>query len=392
MCPFHCKCNFIKLRKNGNNKIEIPLGFEFEESEYMLLTEIRKKIQKEHEPEEHELEEYEEPAKGTEQSSQLGEDSQITREPEQQQVAEQSVQHEIKEDATMLNNIFNTIEFGPNKDENIASTLMGIAVKNGDSWRIYDKKKQIITDIGDMQLGNLPIFMMPTTKLKEGDLIKDDGEYYFVMKVENGSTQTMCAKNGELKTVIPIKNVLGFSCYSKVIAINNSGNFDSKKLVVMSLLGGFTGKNGGQMNQFLPMMLLNDKLDVDDDMLKMMLMSSMTSASAEGGEQNANMNNLLPMMLFKDKLDTDDDMMNMLLMSSMMSAGGPNANNNLLPFMFLNDKDDSDNNMMQMALMSSMSGNNPIMNYMMFDKMMGNKSQQVIEIPSDQNPIVNPDK
>ena len=61
----------------------------------------------------------------------------------------------------MANNIFNmNMEFGPNKDENIASTLMGIAVKNGDSWRIYDKKKKEITDVGDMQLGNLPIFIL----------------------------------------------------------------------------------------------------------------------------------------------------------------------------------------------------------------------------------------
>ena len=74
----------------------------------------------------------------------------------------------------MANNIFNlNMEFGPNKDENIASTLMGIAVKNGDSWRIYDKEKKVITDIGDMQLGNFPIFILPTTKLSEGDLIRD---------------------------------------------------------------------------------------------------------------------------------------------------------------------------------------------------------------------------
>lgn len=35
----------------------------------------------------------------------------------------------------------------------------------------------------NMQLGNLPIFILPTTKLVAGDLIKDAGEYYFVMNV-----------------------------------------------------------------------------------------------------------------------------------------------------------------------------------------------------------------
>ena len=155
---------------------------------------------------------------------------------------------------------------------------MGVAVKDGDSWRIYDKKKKEITDVGDMQLGNLPIFILPTTKLREGDFIKDDGEYYFVTKVATSKTptQTLSARTGEMKSIVPIKNVLGFSCYSKVIAFSDSLNmdddFDVEKLAVMSAM---CGQNGGQMNQLLPLMLFKDKLDGDDDTMKLVLMSSM---------------------------------------------------------------------------------------------------------------------
>ena len=263
----------------------------------------------------------------------------------------------------MANNFFNmNMEFGPNKDENIASTLMGIAVKNGDSWRIYDKKTKQITDIGDMQLGNLPIFILPTTKLSEGDLIKDAGEYYFVMKVDAGSTQTLCAKTGEMKTVIPIKNVLGFSCYSKVIALSDSinmgGDFDVEKLAIMSTMCGQPGQNN-QMNQLLPLMLFKDKLGGDDNMMKMMLMSSMMSAPAEDGDQNATMNQLLPLMLFKDKLGGDDDMMKMMLMSSMM--GGNMAGNN-----------------------------NPVMSYLMLDMFMGKKKDEKAQQPAQTPPPQNP--
>ena len=248
--------------------------------------------------------------------------------------------NQIKEETTMANNFFNmNMEFGPNKDENIASTLMGVAVKNGDSWRIYDKKKKEITDIGDMQLGNLPIFILPTTKLNEGDLIKDAGEYYFVIKVAKGSTQTLCAKTGELKTVIPIKNVLGFSCYSKVIALSDSINmgddFDVEKLAIMSAMCGQSGENGGQMNQLLPLMLFKDKLSSDDDMMKMMLMTSMMSVPAEGGDQNATMNQLLPLMLLKEKDGGDDDMMKMVLMSSMMGGNMAGNNNPVISYLML---------------------------------------------------------
>lgn len=346
-CRSKEQCNCVKLGDEGDKRhMTITFGFEFEQSDYNKHSRFAQLAQKERE-----LQERENAVKGKEQSLQERESALRTRELEQQQrQAEQSAQQEIKEDATMANNIFNmNMEFGPSKDENIASTLMGVAVKNGDSWRIYDKKKKEITDVGDMQLGNLPIFILPTTKLNEGDLIKDAGEYYFVMKVAKGSTQTLCAKTGEMKTVIPIKNVLGFSCYSKVIALSDSINmgddFDVEKLAIMSAMCGQSGEDGGQMNQLLPLMLFKDKLGGDDDMMKMMLMTSMMSAPAEGGDQNATMNQLLPLMLLKEKDGGDDDMMKMVLMYSMM--GGNMAGNN-----------------------------NPVMGYLMLDMLMGKKKDE----------------
>lgn len=336
-CEYVDHCNCVKLGDEGNNlDMTITFGFEFEQSDYEKFAKAGKLMCKARE-----LQEREHALKDKEQSLQERESALRTGELEQQQrQAEQSTQQEIKEDTTIANNIFNmNMEFGPNKDENIASTLMGVAVKNGDNWRIYDKKKKEITDVGDMQLGNLPIFILPTTKLNEGDLIKDAGEYYFVMKVAKGSTQTLCAKTGEMKTVIPIKNVLGFSCYSKIIALSDSFNmgddFDVEKLAIMSAMCGQSGEDGGQMNQLLPLMLFKDKLGDNDDMMKMMLMSSMMSAPAEDGNQNATMNQLLPLMLLKEKDGGDEDMMKLFLMSSMMGGNMTGANNPVMGYLML---------------------------------------------------------
>lgn len=259
--------------------------------------------------------------------------------PEQELAKKHETQKtNIKEETTMANNIFNmNMEFGPNKDENIASTLMGVAVKNGDGWRIYDKKKKEITDVGDMRLGNLPIFILPTTKLNEGDLIKDDGEYYFVTKVATTKTptQTISARTGEMKNVVPIKNILGFSCYSKVIALSDSLNmdddFDVEKLTIMSAMCGQTGETSGQMNQLLPLILFKDKLGGDDDTMKLVLMSSMMTSEDDGCQ----MNQLLPLMLFKGKLGGDDDTMKLLLMSSMMGGNMASSNNPLISYLML---------------------------------------------------------
>ena len=241
-----------------------------------------------------------------------------------------------KKEETTMSNIFNmSIECGPNKDPNIASTLMGVAVKNGDSWRIYDKQKKEIIDVGDMQLGNLPIFILPTTSLSEGDLIKDEGEYYFVHKIKSESTQTLCAKTGEMRKVVPIKNILGVSCYSKVVTFSDSLNiandFDVKELAIMSAMCGQSGEGSSQMNQLLPLIFFKDKLGEEDDMMKMAIMSAMCGQSGEEGGQ---MNQLLPLIIFKDKFGEEDDTMKMAIMASMM-GGGMAGSNPLMGYLML---------------------------------------------------------
>ncbi len=321
-CRYKDECICVKLGDEGDKRhMTITFGFEFEQSDYNKFAQVAALARKEKE-----LQEREQAIDSKERALKERED---------------------KEDTTMANNIFNmNMEFGPNKDENIASTLMGVAVKNGDSWRIYDKKKKEITDVGDMQLGNLPIFILPTTQLSEGDLIKDAGEYYFVTKVATPKTptQTLSARTGEMKSVVPIKNVLGFSCYSKVIAFSDSLNmgddFDVEKLAIMSAMCGQTGENGGQMNQLLPLMLFKDKLGGDDDTMKLLLMSSIMTSEDDGGQ----MNQLLPLMLFKDKLGGDDDTMKLLIMSSMMGGNMAGSNNPLMSYLmldaFMGKKDD----------------------------------------------------
>ena len=329
-CVFKRQCNVCRLGTQGDGRhMKITFGFEFDQSDYNSIVKAAILARKEKE-----LQEREHAIDSKERSLKERKDAVTSKE----QVSQQPLVKENKEDTTMANNIFNTnMEFGPNKDENIASTLMGVAVNNGDSWRIYDKKKNEITDVGDMQLGNLPIFILPTTRLSEGDLIKDAGEYYFVTKVATSKTptQTLSVRTGEMKRVVPIKNVLGFSCYSKVIALSDSlnmgDNFDVEKLAIMSAMCGQTGENGGQMNQLLPLMLFKDKLGGDDDTMKLLLMSSMMTSEDDGGQ----MNQLLPLMLFKDKLGGDDDTMKLVLMSSMMGGNMAGSNNPLMSYLML---------------------------------------------------------
>ena len=146
-----------------------------------------------------------------------------------------------------------------------------------------------------------------------------------------------------MKTVIPIKNVLGFSCYSKVIALSDSLNmgedFDVEKLAIMSAMCGQSGENSVQMNQLLPLMFFKDKLGGNDDTMKMVLMSSMMASGEDGGQ----VNQLLPLMFLKNGDNGNDDTMKMVLISSMMGGNMGGSNNPLMSYLmldtFMNKKD-----------------------------------------------------
>lgn len=335
-CYCRRSCLICKLgTENLSRCMDIPFGFEFEQSDYNRISKVWQPTRKAQELQ-------------TREQDTISNECDLQKQLEQQQLDQQCAEElkkQVKENrrGITMANIFNmNMEFGPNKDNNIASTLMGIAVNNGESWRIYDKKQKQIIDVGDMQLGNLPIFVLPTTKLAVGDLIKDAGEYYFVMKVKTDSIQSMCAKTGEIKKVLPIKNVMGFSCYSKVIALSDSINmvedFDVEKLAIMSAMCGQPDANENQnasMNQMLPLMLFKDKFGGDDDMTKMLLMSAMMSASAESGDQNASMNQMLPIMFLSQKDQGDDDMTKMFLMSTMMGGNTTGSNNMMMNYLML---------------------------------------------------------
>lgn len=238
------------------------------------------------------------------------------------------------------NNLFNFDgEYGLNNDTNISSTLLGIAVNNGKSWKIYDKDKKTIVDIGDIEMESLPIYVIPSTKVAVGDLLKDEnGDYEFVTSISNNRIETTVVKSGEIKVAVPIKNILGFSCYTKIVAFNDmlgfdGVDFDTEKFLMMSAMS-------GSNSSMLPMiMMMNDDGEKDiDKMLLYMVLSSANTKYVEDDEDsnpNANaMNMLMPLMLLNRKGNEGNEDMKKMMM--LMSMSGNNGNmNNMLPFLMM---------------------------------------------------------
>jgi len=118
-------------------------------------------------------------------------------------------------------------ELGMSKDKNIASTLMGVAVKNKDSgnWYTFDTATNSRKNLLNFQMGNFPVFLLPTKVLAVGDLIKLNGKYYYVKAINESSINLIDAAEGVIVEMIPEDNImLGITLYTKVVA------FDTKTL------------------------------------------------------------------------------------------------------------------------------------------------------------------
>lgn len=140
-------------------------------------------------------------------------------------------------------------EYGRSRDVNLASTLMGVAVRNVTSgnWYVFDSANNTRKNLANLKMGNFPIFLLPVTQLAVGDLTKIDGQYYYVQeKKPNNSLILVSAADGFVREMIPEQGIIpGMSIQTKVVAfdINSLTNLSSKEnmggnvLAAMCMMG-----------------------------------------------------------------------------------------------------------------------------------------------------------
>lgn len=148
---------------------------------------------------------------------------------------------ESKKQATISDFINMDIEFGQVEDNNLVSTIMGIAVRNDNAWNILDAEKNEITDVNIVKNKNIfPIYSIPVTNVRKGDLITENGEYYYVTEVHEYNLITVNAKTGEMKVVKPLRNVRGKEYFVKLTSfmdfIEYMENPNIMKLIMFYLL------------------------------------------------------------------------------------------------------------------------------------------------------------
>lgn len=246
-------------------------------------------------------------------------------------------------------------ELGMSKDQNIASTLMGVAVKNPENgnWYVFDQVKHTRTNIAGMKMGDFPVFLLPTQTLSVGDLTKMDGKYYYVQGIDQNYITLLGAADGIVRQMLPSECIIpGMNFYTKVVAFdtktfidpqsnqNVSGNIiaamclmqwkdgdsefsldnvddDSfnglgKFLPILMASGGTNGlgnmfgnSDGGINLPLLMMMGSGNSSDEADDMIQMMVLGQLLGGNSSGNSMFGAVAGIMPTLVTNDQPSAD---------------------------------------------------------------------------------------
>lgn len=122
---------------------------------------------------------------------------------------------------------------------------------------------------------------------------------------------------------MPVKNIQGFSHYSRIITFSDLLSIDGEKLVILTALFEKNNRSNGnndQLHQLLLFIYLKDMFGTDDTLIDQILMQS-TTAAAINDEQNNDDSDQKP----TTGISNDDIKITLIL--SMLDKNAPTSTN-----------------------------------------------------------------
>ncbi len=188
-----------------------------------------------------------------------------------------------------MGNVLSNLTFGQVAPGLIRLGLNGqMAIKIGSDYKYYDPKKKRLINCDNFvfDIGAEFFFIMPTNKVKEGDIILVSGKPAYVLKPEtDGKIEILSYEDSAIKTILPERHTFlgGTYMYSKIVSMFGNKGFKKnsimKYMMLNTMLGGKSGGSifgGGNMNPMMLMMMMgkgdmfedmfNFDFDGDDDM------------------------------------------------------------------------------------------------------------------------------
>ena len=196
-----------------------------------------------------------------------------------------------------MGNMFNGM-FGKVEKGKCALTMNGgIAVRTSNGFKTYNLKKKRLTNVTNFCFDASDFFfVMPTAKVKIGDVILVGGKPKCVINISEEAIKVIDYENSEIREVVPERHIFMGSTY-----------FYGK---IVSLFGATGTKGKGFMGKIMQLMMMKSMMggntnDNGGGLMQMMLMQQFFN-----GNENGNMfENMFDLQFDTDAVmpDTDDD-------------------------------------------------------------------------------------
>ncbi|MBR4458995.1 MAG: hypothetical protein IKS31_08555 [Clostridia bacterium] len=156
----------------------------------------------------------------------------------------------------------------------------GIAVKTRSGYRTYDveENKLVNCDSFVLDVGEDFFFVVPTSRVKPGDIILSGGTPRCVISSENGTITALSFEDATVDTLVPERHMFMGSTYlyGKIVSIFGKGGVKGRKgtgrmMKYMMLSSLLKGRDGGQQGLAAMLMLgggdglMEDIFDSADD-------------------------------------------------------------------------------------------------------------------------------
>ena len=184
----------------------------------------------------------------------------------------------------MMNGMFGKIQSGKCR----LSVNGAIAIQTSNGYKTYNVKTGRLTNCSSFvfDIGDDFFFVIPTTKVKKGDIILVAGKPKCVVDVEKGSIKVINYENSTIDTIVPERHVFMGNTYfyGKIVSmfgqnlLAGSKKGTNKILQVMMMKEMFgkdgAGLNSGSFGNMLPFMMISgngfsdmftDVFDGEDD-------------------------------------------------------------------------------------------------------------------------------
>ena len=150
----------------------------------------------------------------------------------------------------------------------------GIAVKTRAGYRSYDMEQKRMTNCDSfvMDVGEDFFFVLPTNKVKPGDIILAGGAPKCVLSANDDTITAINFDDATVETLLPEHHLFmgNTYLYGKIVSLFGKNGVKGKKgmgrmLKYMMLSGILKGREGG-LGSLMPLMLLGGKMDFMEEL------------------------------------------------------------------------------------------------------------------------------